>query len=123
MGIVDDTFGGKIHIYLLNFLKIIVENDTVHEFIDAAKQFRNEYNHENGIETVTAVSAVELSAAQKSALQENLSKTTGKKIELETRVDPSCMGGIKLQMDGLQLDGTVKNKLDAIRTRLMRTLA
>lgn len=123
VGIVDDTFGGKIHIYLLNFLKIIVENDTVHEFIDAAKQFRNEYNHENGIETVTAVSAVELSAAQKSALQENLSKTTGKKIELETRVDPSCMGGIKLQMDGLQLDGTVKNKLDAIRTRLMRTLA
>lgn len=121
--IVDETFGGKIHIYLLNFLKIIAENGTAHEFVDAAKQFRKEYNFENGIETVTVVSAVALSAEQKSALTEKLCKVTGKTISLELVVDPACMGGIRLQMDGLQLDGTVKNKLDAIRTRLLRTLA
>ena len=121
--IVDETFGGRIHIYLLNFLKIIAENGTAHEFVDAAKQFRKEYNFENGIETVTVVSAVALSAEQKSALTEKLCKVTGKTISLELVVDPECMGGIRLQMDGLQLDGTVKNKLDAIRTRLLRTLA
>ena len=121
--IVDQSFGGKIHIYLLNFLKIITENGTAGEFVDAAKQFHAQYNFENGIETVTVVSAVALSADQKSALKDKLSQVTGKKIELETKVDPACMGGIRLQMDGLQLDGTVKNKLDAIRTRLLRTLA
>lgn len=123
IAIIDETFGGKIHIYLLNFLKVLVENGASHEFIDAAKQFRQEYNWENGIETVTVVSAVALDAAQESELVERLHKLTGKKIQLEKSVDPSVMGGIRLQMDGRQLDGTVKNKLDAIRSRLLHTIA
>lgn len=123
IAIVDETFGGKIHIYLLNFLKVLVENGASHEFMDAAKQFRREYNWENGIETVTVVSAVALDAAQESELIEKLGKMTGKTIQLEKKVDPSVMGGIRLQMDGLQMDGTVKNKLDAIRSRLLHTIA
>ena len=121
--IIDETFGGKIHIYLLNFLKVLVENSTSHEFIDAAKQFRREYNWENGIETATVVSAVALGAEQEAALVRKLSELTGKTIHLEKKVDPSVMGGLRLQMDGLQMDGTVKNKLDAIRSRLLHTLA
>lgn len=123
VGIIDETFGGKIHTYLLNFLKVLVENGTSHEFMDAAKQFRKEYNWENGIEIVTVISAVALGAKQESELVEKLTKLTGKTIQLEKKVDPSVMGGIRLQMDGLQMDGTVKNKLDAIRSRLLRTLA
>ena len=49
VAVVDETFGGKIHIYLLNFLKIIADNGTAREFIDTAKQFRSRYNWENGI--------------------------------------------------------------------------
>lgn len=123
IAIIDETFGGKVHIYLLNFLKVLVENGASYEFIDAAKQFRNEYNWENGIETVTVVSAVALDAAQESELVEKLKKLTGKKIQLEKTVDPSVMGGIRLQMEGRQMDGTVKNKLDAIRSRLLHTIA
>lgn len=121
--LVDQAFRGKIHIYLLNFLKILAENGTAHEFIDTAKQFRKEYNWHNGIETVTVVSAVALGAEQEAALEGKLSQLTGKTIHLEKRVDPACLGGLRLRMEGLQLDGTVKNKLDAIRTRLLRTLA
>ena len=123
VSIVDDSFGGKIHIYLLNFLKVLVENGASHEFIDTAKQFRNEYNWENGIETVTVVSAVALGAKQEAQLVEKLSKATGKTIQLEKKVDPAVIGGIRLQMEGLQMDGTVKNKLDAIRSRLLHTIA
>ncbi|WP_432618714.1 F0F1 ATP synthase subunit delta [Butyricicoccus sp.] len=48
---------------------------------------------------------------------------TGKKIHLEQRVDPSVLGGVRLQMEGLQMDGTVKNKLDAIRSKLLHSIA
>lgn len=123
IAVIDETFGGKVHIYLLNFLKVLVENGASHEFIDAAKQFRHEYNWENGIETVTVVSAVALDAAQESELVAKLTKLTGKKIHLEKTVDPSVMGGIRLQMEGQQMDGTVKNKLDAIRSRLLHSIA
>ena len=72
---------------------------------------------------MTVVSAVALDAAQESELVGKLEKLTGKKIQLEKTVDPSVMGGIRLQMEGRQMDGTVKNKLDAIRSRLLHTIA
>lgn len=123
VAVVDETFGGKVHSYLLNFLKIIAENGTAHEFPDAAAQFRKEYNLEHGIETVTVVSAVALGAEQEAELVEKLSQATGKTIHLEKKVDPSVLGGLRLQMEGLQMDGTVKNKLNAIRSRLLHTTA
>ena len=119
----DKTFGGKVHPYLLNFLKIITENGTVGEFIDTAKDFRDRYNFERGIETVVAVSAVPLTPKMEKQLVKKLSDLTGKTIQLEKKVDPDCKGGIRLNMDGLQLDGTVKHKLDAIRASLLRVIA
>ncbi|MGN1031583.1 MAG: ATP synthase F1 subunit delta [Butyricicoccaceae bacterium] len=121
--IIDKTFGGKIHSYLLNFLKIITENGTAAEFIDTAKDFRDRYNLERGIETVVAVSAVPLTPKMEKQLIKKLSDLTGKTIQLEKKVDPDCKGGIRLNMDGLQLDGTVKHKLDAIRASLLRVIA
>ena len=87
------------------------------------KQFRKEYNWEHGIETVTVVSAVALDAAQEAELTAKLRSLTGKEIHLEKRVDPSVLGGLRLQMEGLQMDGTVKNKLDAIRSKLLHSIA
>ena len=121
--IVDKTFGGKVHPYLLNFLKIITENGTVGEFIDTAKDFRDRYNFERGIETVVAVSAIPLTPKMEKQLVKKLPDLTGKTIQLEKKVDPDCKGGIRLNMDGLQLDGTVKHKLDAIRASLLRVIA
>ena len=121
--IVDKTFGGKIHTYLLNFLKIITENGTTGEFIDTAKDFRDRYNFERGIETVVAVSAVPLTPKMEKQLVKKLSDMTGKTIQLEKKIDPNCKGGLRLNLDGLQLDGTVKHKLDAIRASLLRVIA
>lgn len=123
VGVVEETFGGKIHIYLLNFLKIIADNGTAREFIDTAKQFRNRYNWDNGIVMATVITAVPLTEAQESSLVNKLNTVTGKHVHLDKKVDPRCVGGVRLLMDGVQLDGTVQNKLDTIRARLAGALA
>ena len=43
---------------------------------------------------------------------------TGKTIDLQCRVDPGVLGGIRLDMDGTELDGTVKNRLSGLRTSI-----
>lgn len=121
--VIDETFGGKLHIYLLNFLKIISENGTAREFIDSAKSFRDRYNWENGIVAATVITAVPLTTAQESTLKARLDAVTGKNVQIEKKVDPNVVGGVRLIMDGTQMDGTVKNKLDAIRSRLMGVIA
>ena len=64
-----------------------------------------------------------LSAVEQNVLGAKLGAVTGKTVRLDKRVDPNCVGGLRLLMDGIQLDGTVKNKLDAIRSRLLGALA
>ena len=120
--ILDDSFRGKVHPYLLNFLKILTEKNYVRYFSDCCTAYSQCYNQDNGILPVTAVTAVALTAAQSSKLTEKLGRITGKHIELTNRIDPSCLGGVRLDYDGKRLDDTVSNRLDTIRDLLKNTV-
>ena len=47
---------------------------------------------------------------------------TGKTVELHCRIDPTVLGGIRLDYDGKRVDGTVKNRLDAMAALLKNTV-
>lgn len=120
--ILDDSFRGKLHPYLLNFLKILTEKGYARYFPDCCKAYREQYNEDNGILTVSAVTAVAMSQAQIDKLTEKLGKLTGKTVQLINRVDPECLGGVRLDYDGKRVDGTVRCRLDEIRTLLKNTV-
>ena len=69
---------------------------------------------------VRAVTAVELPAALRQKLTQKLAAVTGKTIELHCKVDPACIAGVRLELDGQQLDGTVRRRLDTIRQSLLQ---
>ena len=120
--ILDESFRGKVHIYVLNFLKILTEKGYIRQFSDCCKAYRRQYNADNGILTVQAVTAVALTQEQSARLTEKLQKQTGKTVELVNRVDPSVLGGVRLDYDGKRVDGTVKNRLDTIGNLLKNTV-
>ena len=120
--ILDDSFQGKVQPYVLNFLKILTEKGYMRHFGDCCASYRELYNRDNGILPVTAVTAVALTDSQRQRLTEKLAAITGKKIELCSRVDPSCLGGVRLDYDGKRLDDTVAHRLDAIRGVLKNTV-
>ena len=120
--ILDDSFRGKVHPYLLNFLKILTEKNYIRYFFDCCDAYAQCYNADNGILPVTAVTAVALTAQQTDALCTKLSRMIGKKIDLSNRIDPSCLGGIRLDYDGQRLDDTVANRLRSIRDLLKNTV-
>lgn len=122
IGIVDDSFRGKVQPYVLNFLKLLTEKGHVRSFFDCVKTYREQYNEDNGIISVVAVSATALTASQQAKLQEKLESITGKRIELCNRVDETCIGGMRLDYDGKRVDGTVQNRLESMRELLRNTV-
>lgn len=117
-GILQESFGGKIDPYLLNFLKILCENGTISQFHGCMRAYKARYDADNGILEARAVTAVPMPDALREKLREKLGRVTGKTVELDCRVDPACMGGVRLEMQGEELDGTVKNRLDTLRRQL-----
>ena len=67
---------------------------------------------------VTAVSAVALDESARSRLQEKLQRVTGKTITLTEKVDPSVLGGLRLDLGGTRLDGTVQGRLERLRNEI-----
>ena len=121
-GILDEAFRGKVHPYVLNFLKILTEKGYIRQFPDCCDAYRGFYNEDNGILVVKAQSAVALTDAQKQKLTAKLIATTGKTIDLQCSIDSAVLGGLRLSYDGKQVDGTVKNRMDAIGKLLKNTV-
>ena len=121
-GILEDSFRDKVHTYVLSFLKILVERGYIRHFAACCTAFKESYNQDHGILPVRAVTAAKLTDDQARRLTEKLEKLTGKTVELENRVDPAVLGGVRLDYDGKRVDGTVKNRLDSIGALLKNTV-
>lgn len=114
LSLLDAAFG-SVHVYVLNFLKILCEKSALSAAAGCLQEYTALLNEARGILPVQAVSAVPLDKAQKEALQKRLSEKTGKTVVLENRVDPSVLGGVRLRYEGKELDGTAAGRLAALR--------
>ena len=117
-GLLDEAFRGQVHPYVLNFLKLLCERGYLRELAGCVRAYRVRYNAEHGILEATAVSAVALTDEQKARLTEKLEAVTGKSITLTNRVDAKVLGGIRLDIEGTELDGTVQNRLNGLRRQI-----
>ena len=120
--ILDNVLRGKVHPYLLNFMKILTEKGYMKQFSGCCRVFRQCYNIDEGILEVTAVTSVALSDALKAKLTEKLSSVTGKTIDLTCKTDTACLGGVRLDFDGKQVDGTIRRRLEDVRNLLKNTV-
>ena len=66
--LLDEAFRGQVHLYVLNFLKILCEKGTLRELSGCARAYRIRYNQAHGILEATAISAVPLTEQQRAAL-------------------------------------------------------
>ena len=64
------------------------------------------------------VSASALDERQKNALIARLAQISGKTVRLRVSVDPSVIGGLRVDMNGHRYDNTISHRLDLMRRRL-----
>ena len=74
-------------------------------------------SHQN-IVRAEVKSATPLSPEKTRALEESLSKVTGKKVELSVSVDPELLGGVVATIGSTVYDGSVRTQLHRMRQEL-----
>ena len=118
----DEAFSGRVHTYLLSFLKLLCERHHIRELPNCARRYRGRYNEDHGILEVQAITAIPLSESLRDRLISRVSGLTGKQVELQNRIDPGVLGGIRLEYEGKALDGTVRQRLDGLKKTLSDTV-
>ncbi len=120
--VADQCLRGNVQPYVLNFIKILTERGYAGRFFDCAAAYREQYNQDNGILPVQAVTALPLTPEQAQRLTEKLADITGKTIQLTNKVEEGCLGGVRLSYDGKCVDDTIAHRLDNIRSLLKNTV-
>lgn len=119
VGVLKDVLGAKVSplTYALVARKVAAPRGTrvlnaVRELVEIAAQRR-----ERMVANVTA--AVELSAAQRTRIASILKDAYGHDMQVNVAVDPTVLGGIKVQVGSEVVDGTVVSRLADARRRLV----
>lgn len=97
-----------------NFYTLLVRNNDlklINKIIEKIEEIDKE---ERG------VVEVEISSVKKleEEVIEKLRKLIGKKAEIKEEIDPSLIGGLKIQIGDLLIDGSIKAKLNKLRRSL-----
>lgn len=123
MKLLDEAFGGQVETYLLNFLKLLCEKKILGEFSGCCEEFTRRYHQANGIVEAKVTSAVPLKEEQMEALRVKLEAISGKKIYLTQKTDASIVAGLRVEMEGKQLDGTVQGRISEISKKLNEVMS
>jgi len=108
----------KASALFLRLLDLLASRNRLSLLPAIAEIFSQRWNAERGVAAAEAVSAVELDARRQKALADALRNATGTEVELETRVDPAVLGGLRVTIGGRTFDGTVRTQLQSLRRRL-----
>jgi F-type H+-transporting ATPase subunit delta len=116
---IDTVFGGTFSEETRNFIKLVIEKHRSDEALNIAQEAGELYNREMGIERTVIKSAKPIPSGTLKAIKDRLESKTGKKLEVETVVDPTLIGGIQAFVGNTVIDGSVRRKLSELREHLM----
>ncbi|MBN1676094.1 MAG: ATP synthase F1 subunit delta [Kiritimatiellae bacterium] len=111
--------GAHVHPALLHFLLILTHEDRLALFPSIVEAFLRQESGSD--ETVWG----ELCAArpprdeQLRAIETELSRRLGRPVRLRVRTDAGVIGGARVRVGDVVVDGTIDGQLDAIRARLL----
>lgn len=117
-GILKKNLGPEVSPLALNLVYIMITKNIIRYAGAIAREYRALVDENRGIATAGVTTAAPLGETEKADLIARLSSVTGKKIELETRIDPAIIGGFVARVGDKLLDGSTKSKLTALKQKM-----
>lgn len=116
------AFDGRISHEILGLLHVLVSRRREKLIADVAFEFSELVNDGLGRIHADVVTAKPLDDELLGALREVLEASTRREIVLDQRVDPHMIGGVRLSLGDLVVDGTTRRALHDLRRSLAASL-
>jgi F-type H+-transporting ATPase subunit delta len=101
-----------------NFLFVVVDHQRAHVLPEIISAFQAVIRKRQGVTEAEVSSASALNDRQKSELLSTLQRLSGKRVDPVYSVDPALMGGAVVRIGDTIYDGSVRSRLNEMRTRL-----
>ncbi len=99
-----------------NFVRLVAQKRRLFWLREMIADYRKLYEEARGVTRAEVVSASPLSEDNISALKDQLKVSSGgREIVLDSKVDPSIIGGLIVRLGSRMVDASLRTKLNAIR--------
>ncbi len=115
IAILNQVFGTNVPPLILAFFKIVISKGRAQVLYATAKEFVNLYNIKKGIVKATVTSAAPLSDENKREIESVVKEAVKGDIVLQTKVDPSLIGGFVLKVGDKQFDTSISSSLQKLK--------
>jgi F-type H+-transporting ATPase subunit delta len=103
-----------------NFLHLLTEKNRLGEVLDVHEEWERLLAAEERVLEVELSTAVELSDKEAAEIVGQIEEAVGRKVEATRSVDPDLIGGLVLQAGSLQVDASVRGRLNDLREELLQ---
>ena len=114
--IVEDLLGGRANPLTTSLVSMVVGAGRSRELPAIIDELVRMSATEGNKEVAEVRSAVPLTDDQRERLADALGKATGKAVEVKVILDPSVLGGVVAQIGDTVIDGSVKTRLEQLKT-------
>jgi F-type H+-transporting ATPase subunit delta len=101
-----------------NLARLLIESWRIADAAEIDEEFQRLADEAAGRVRATVTTAIELAARDRDRVARELSQRLGKDVNISVVVDPSIVGGMKLQYGDRVVDASVATKLEQLRRRL-----
>lgn len=116
----DQVLSDSIPDVLLRFLSVCNKQDVVSYLPEIYQAYLKIYNDENAIEWVDVESASALDEIQENQLKAVLAKKLNKTIQLNIKVNPALIAGLRIKTSEFVLDNTILSKADSMKEKIKK---
>ena len=116
--IIEDLLAGKVSKSTAATVSMVVAAGRARDLPGIADELVSLGAAEGGREVAVVRSAIDLSDDQKARLADALGKATGSQVEVKVVIDPSIQGGLVAQIGDTVIDGSVRRRLELLRSTL-----
>ncbi len=115
LAVIRALFRDRLHQTTMRFMELLVEKRREDIFRSVVQSYGRLRDEQLGVAEALARSAQSLSSEELETIRSSLESMTGKSIRLRTEVDHSLVGGLVVRIGDMVYDGSVRNKLQALR--------
>ena len=110
---------GAVQAAVGKLLLMLAERDRLALVPDVAQAFVNRLMDYQKVIRAEVVTAVALSPERVAALADELTRATGRSVQIATRIDPSIIGGAVAKIGSTVYDGSITRQLERLRETLV----